>query len=118
MTTLVVHVITLGGHACTVSVDGPCTGARLKSEIHRSLGIPCCEQRLFVSTDMLDDGDQLEDFISSEGESDAASIALICRSNKQADWLQAVKWGEKSLEAAPPEIRDDREIVMAAVGTV
>jgi len=106
---LKLSISSLAGHICTVQPDCRSTVADVKTLIEKSADIPFREQRLVLSCTELNDGEILQTCLQG-----SSSIVLLRRSTEQASWIEGVS-GDWQLSAAPHNIRNDPEVVHAAV---
>jgi hypothetical protein len=109
-------VVSLGGLICTISIDCKSTVSDVKAEVEKRTQIPVREQRFFVRGNELSENDVVN--VCLKGSS---SLTMVRRDPEQAAWLEGIsnmdvlRW---NLSQAPADIRDDREVVLAAVCSV
>lgn len=103
----------LSGTLCEVSVDQFWAVANLKAAVEFETEIPQHEQRLLLGTLELRDSESLEPLLKSA----RCGITLIRmqRPPEQADWLCRVQEDGLKLRSAPPSVRGDAVVVLAAV---
>jgi len=106
---LKLSISSLGGHVCTVLPDCRSTIADVKTLIEKSADIPVREQRLLLRCSELRDSEMLQTCLQG-----SLSIVLLRRDPEQASWIEGASMGW-DLSAAPDNIRNEPEVVHAAV---
>jgi len=116
---VVVRVNNLAGPLCEVSTKPEWIVSDLKRAIARhERGIPAIQQRLLVGLRQLEDREALCTVLTKY---EIADILLVRRSPEIAGWLKDVTRCWQRFVDAPPHVRADKEVVLAAVaqqGTV
>merc|ERR1719330_640859 len=113
------RVANSGGHHCVVRVEGSSTVQDLRVAIEATSGVPAETQRLFFGERELVGGRPLSELLSDY--TDEEVLLLTHRSEEQIGWLREVdaltttadvdSW----LRLAPPEAKQDRDVILAAV---
>jgi len=113
---LEIVVNSLAGELCSVFADCGCSVADVKELIAEKTGIPVPEQRLLASGCELGDTDKLSTVMTRPSRS-AVELLALRRDSQQAKWLQIVSdaFDPRMLVDAPEDVRNDREVVLAAV---
>jgi len=106
---LKLSISSLAGHVCTVMPDCRSTVADVKTLIEKSADIPVREQRLVLSCRELCDSEILQTCLQG-----SLSIVLLRRDAETASWIEGVSMGW-DLSAAPDNIRNEPEVVRAAL---
>lgn len=107
------NVVSLGGPVCQVAACCDETMWDVKVKVAKAIGTSWIEVRLVTPIGELLDNEQVSTFArSGPGPCD---VTLLRRSRQQAQWLHALYAGTRSLRGAPPSIRGDREVVVAAL---
>lgn len=106
---LSLNISTLGGPLCTVLCDCRSTIADVKTLIAKSTNIPVQEQHLLLRCRELGDSEALQSCLQG-----FSSLVLLRRDPEQALWIDAMSMGE-DLATAPEHLRNDKEVVLAAV---
>jgi len=106
---LKLSISSLGGHVCTVLPDCRSTIADVKTLIEKSADIPAREQRLVLRCSELRDSEMLQTCLQG-----SLSIVLLRRDPETASWIEGAAMGW-DLAVAPDDIRNDQEVVHAAV---
>jgi len=109
--TIQVRVSCIGGTVCTVSACRSWTLRDVKIVVQAATGISLHEQRLLSGTFEPRDEDPLSRLPSG----DFADVTLVRRPVEQARWMEEVELDGMQLRFAPPRLRQDREVVLAAV---
>merc|ERR1719487_2764953 len=116
-------ICSLAGSLCELEADLQWSVLQLKQAIESSTGIPDCAQSLIFGVEALQDHNVLGTLQIPDG----ARVMLLRRSELQIEWLKKIRtasagkdpgahWLRASiLEKAPPEIREDRLVVLEAV---
>lgn len=108
---LQLEINTPGGHLCTLIADCRSRIDDLKEKIEHATGIPRIEQRLLTSEGEVKDCDLL-----TSSQKGFSNLLLLRRDSEQAQWLWDIASGAAwSLQDAPAKIRNDRDVVVAAV---
>lgn len=107
-----ITVFTLGGASCQLAATRDWTVADLKDAVAKAMEVATHEQRLFVLAAELQDA-ELVSAVFAEGVE--RRVYLVRRPPLQAHWLMTVKTTPKQLQHAPLDVRNDREVVLAAV---
>eukprot|EP00931_Biecheleriopsis_adriatica_P020432 TRINITY_DN13659_c0_g2_i1.p1 TRINITY_DN13659_c0_g2~~TRINITY_DN13659_c0_g2_i1.p1 ORF type:complete len:476 (+),score=74.29 TRINITY_DN13659_c0_g2_i1:54-1481(+) len=112
------EVHNLVGLVCQLKADSSWTMLMVKDSIQAEAEIDAAAQRLICNATLLEDDDKLGDF-GEPGEGNSISLTLLKRSELQVEWLRKVRDHPDSattvLTKAPPEVRADRFVVLAAV---
>lgn len=111
---LELRISSISGEKWTVGADHKWTVLDAKRKLEKITSILLHEQRLVTSVTVLPDQDQLQNYVSSDV--GFLELTLVRRQPQQAMWLKRVGDTAASLREAPPEIRNDSEIVLLALG--
>jgi len=102
-------ISSLAGHVGTVLPDCRSTVADVKTLIEKIADIPVREQRLVLRCSELCDSEILQTCLQG-----SLSIVLLRRDPETASWIEGVSMGW-DLSAAPDNIRNEPEVVRAAL---
>lgn len=103
----------LGRPTCVVLASREWSVGEVKTRIEETVGVPKKEQFLLVGTMELRDCEVIGQVI--RGDAKAMDVMLVRRWPEQAEWLAKVEEDCYWLSRAPPELRADRDVVLAAV---
>ena len=106
-----IQVTSPGGELCKVQSDSSWTVALLQAVIETAVNIPAREQRLCHEEVQLRSDDVLGAHITAA----SATVLLVRRLPEQARWLEIVTKRPGAILSAPPWVREDPEIVRAAM---
>lgn len=101
----------MSGHICSFEAGTWHTAGHAKTIIAGLTGIPQAEQRLLLGSSILTDSRLLGEVVDGN----AGVLSLMRRSAEQARWIQMILESEWSFQDAPPEMKADYEVAMAAL---
>mmetsp|Transcript_62747 Transcript_62747/g.181889 ORF Transcript_62747/g.181889 Transcript_62747/m.181889 type:complete len:684 (+) Transcript_62747:50-2101(+) len=106
-------ISSIGGTQWTVEADRAAPVRAAKEALQNASQIPWRQQRLLFGVTELRDKEALGVFVpANEG---MVALTLIHRDPDKAAWLEQVDDSWLNLQRAPPEVKDDSDIVLAAL---
>merc|ERR1719414_2956287 len=95
---------------CVIGAERSWKVADVKAAIEEHVGAPRSQQRLLCGSTELRDGQSIGSLFPDGN----VTLTLDRLPRGREEWLDAVRRGAQTLGSAPPEVRADREVVLAA----